>query len=587
MTVAGDPLGRGWLTRWMPVFWQAPSLPPDTPPFRVAANTTPIRLLRAVMFSAKRYTIPAAALSGLHQVGEALVPLIAGAAIDQALATGDLGLLLFWLTLLAVTFLGLSLGFRFAAQLTALAITHAQHRLRATLSRRVLHPTGSASASRPDGGVVSAMTNDVSRVGALWLVVFPLGEVAGVVFIAISLLLLNPLLGLVVLVGAPIVVWLMGALSGRYARASQEYQTLLAGTVARATDLVTGYRVIRGIRAETEATRRYQDASRDTLHGAYRSVGALGRFLAGSDTISGVFIAGIAALSVWFAVTGQLSIGGMIAAVGLTQALLPPMQMFTGNALPTWAAGVASSARLLELLRTEDASPDRQVHRHASVLSPHLSRDSSAPVAEVPAVELTIASGAPQPVRVNPGELLGVRADDRTAAGAVAGLLRPGSDPEVAVTIGGVPAEQFDPADYRALVVVAPHQGTLFTGTIIDNLTLPGSPSSLRDVALRAAACEDFLEAAGGVNGQAGENGNRLSGGQRQRLALARGLATGAPILVLHDPTTAVDSVTEARIAGRLREIRLAQSTLLFTSSPALLAACDRIIDLRTEGAVS
>ncbi|MGO1627683.1 MAG: ABC transporter transmembrane domain-containing protein, partial [Microbacterium sp.] len=339
MTVAGDPLGRGWLTRWMPVFWRSPSLPPDTPPFQVAANTTPTGLLRAVMFSAKRYTIPAAALSALHQVGEALVPLIAGAAIDQALATGDLGLLLFWLTLLAVTFLGLSLGFRFAAQLTALAITHAQHRLRVTLSRRVLHPTGSASASRPDGGVVSAMTNDVSRVGALWLVVFPLGEVAGVVFIAISLLLLNPLLGLVVLIGAPIVVWLMGALSGRYARASREYQTLLAGTVARATDLVTGYRVIRGIRAETEATRRYQDASRETLHGAYRSVGALGRFLAGSDTISGVFIAGIAALSVWFAVTGQLSIGGMIAAVGLTQALLPPMQMLTGNALPTWAAG--------------------------------------------------------------------------------------------------------------------------------------------------------------------------------------------------------------------------------------------------------
>ena len=130
MTVAGDPLGRGWLTRWMPVFWQVPISSARYAAFP-SGRRTPRRsgCSVPVMFSAKRYTIPAAALSALHQVGEALVPLIAGAAIDQALATGDLGLLLFWLTLLAVTFLGLSLGFRFAAQLTALAITHAQHRL--------------------------------------------------------------------------------------------------------------------------------------------------------------------------------------------------------------------------------------------------------------------------------------------------------------------------------------------------------------------------------------------------------------------------------------------------------------------------
>ena len=255
------------------------------------------------------------------------------------------------------------------------------------------------------------------------------------VFIAISLLLLNPLLGLVVLIGAPIVVWLMGALSGRYARASREYQTLLAGTVARATDLVTGYRVIRGIRAETEATRRYQDASRETLHGAYRSVGALGRFLAGSDTISGVFIAGIAALSVWFAITGQLSIGGMIAAVGLTQALLPPMQMLTGNALPTWAAGVASSARLLELLRNGRCIPGSPGAPPRERPQSRLSRDSSDPVAEVPAMELTDnlwrRASRFESTRAS---FLGVRADDRTAACAVAGLLRPGSDPKVAVT---------------------------------------------------------------------------------------------------------------------------------------------------------
>ncbi len=77
-----------------------------------------------------------------------------------------------------------------------------------------------------------------------------------------------------------------------------------------------------------------------------------------------------------------------------------------------------------------------------------------------------------------------------------------------------------------------------------------------------------------------GENGNRLSGGQRQRVALARALASDAPVLVLHDPTTAVDSVTEQAVAARLPGMRAGRSTLLIASSPALLGCCDRVVDL-------
>jgi putative ABC transport system ATP-binding protein len=76
------------------------------------------------------------------------------------------------------------------------------------------------------------------------------------------------------------------------------------------------------------------------------------------------------------------------------------------------------------------------------------------------------------------------------------------------------------------------------------------------------------------------EQGRSLSGGQRQRVALARALATDAPVLVLHDPTTALDTVTEARVAEALRELRRGRTTLVATTSPALLAACDRVVEL-------
>jgi putative ABC transport system ATP-binding protein len=69
-----------------------------------------------------------------------------------------------------------------------------------------------------------------------------------------------------------------------------------------------------------------------------------------------------------------------------------------------------------------------------------------------------------------------------------------------------------------------------------------------------------------------------LSGGQRQRVALARALAADPAVLVVHDPTTAVDSVTEARIAQEIRAVRRGRTTIVLTTSPALLAETDRVV---------
>lgn len=83
-----------------------------------------------------------------------------------------------------------------------------------------------------------------------------------------------------------------------------------------------------------------------------------------------------------------------------------------------------------------------------------------------------------------------------------------------------------------------------------------------------------------GADTQIAEQGSALSGGQRQRIALARALAVDAPVLVLHDPTTAVDAITEAEIAAGLREMHAERTTLVVTSSPALLEAADRVVAL-------
>ncbi|MGO1183935.1 MAG: ABC transporter ATP-binding protein [Micrococcaceae bacterium] len=580
-----DPagLGRGPLTRWLPVLGQATHEPPDLRAFETRAGERPDRFVARVIFSLPRITIPAALLAIVWQVGESAVPVVMGLAIDQSLATGDTGQLVLWIGVLVALYVTLTTAARFTNRLTAYAIQVLQHRLQATLSTRVLHPDGGAGKA-PDGGVVSTMTNDAARLAnAILLAVLPIARVTAIGFIALSLLVMHSPLGVVVLLGAPVAVWLMGLLSERYSRDTREYQGLLASTIGRATDLVGGYRVIKGVRAEAEATSRYRQASQETLLGAKRNAGLLGRFLVGSGMLNGLFVAAVTGLAGWYAMNGELSIGGLITAVGLTQALLPQMQAIANVSIPNLAGARASSARILDLLsKARLAAPG-----HTDAKRPHgtllPATDASAPdqgVLEVRGLNVGVPGAT---IRVEPGELIGIRADDRTAARITDALLNPHTpgnnndgDIEVEVRLDGFTARELTLTEYRSRVTVVPHRVTLFTGTIRDNLTLAARAPELLDEAVSAAACEDF---ATDLDVPVGEGGNRLSGGQRQRIALARALATGAPVLVLHDPTTAVDSVTEQTIAERLRDIRAGHSTLLITSSPALLASCDRVVD--------
>ncbi|GAA3586789.1 ABC transporter ATP-binding protein [Nonomuraea rosea] len=560
-------LGRGPLTRWLPVLLPAPTEPLGARPFESGPGITPGRFLLRVIFSVRWVSVPAMLLAIVWQVGESAVPVVMGLAIDRALATGDEGQLVLWLGVLVALYVALTSAARLSLRLTAYAVQVLQHRLRGTLSTGVLHPVG-GTARAPGGSVVSVMTNDVARLSnAVILMIIPVSRITAIAFIAASLLATHWLLGLVVLLGAPVAVWSMGVLSERLSRDTRAYQELLASTAGRATDLVAGYRVIKGVRAEAEATSRYRQASQETLAGARRNAGLLGRFLVGSGVVSGTFVAAVMGLAGWFAVDGQLSIGGLITAVGLTQALLPQIQAIASTSIPNLAGARASSLRVLDVLRDNAAStagPDDVTRREITAL-PELD------------VVVPSLSGPGVTIRVEPGELVGVRADDRTAARVVEALLDPRAEGGIEARLDGIAARELSPVEYRSLVTVSPHRATLFSGTLRDNVTvIAGAPERV-DAAVRAAACDDF---AADLDVPVGEDGNRLSGGQRQRVALARALASDAPVLVLHDPTTAVDSVTEHTIAGRLGGVRAGRSTLLIASTPALLAACDRVVEL-------
>lgn len=166
--------------------------------------------------------------------------------------------------------------------------------------------------------------------------------------------------------------------------------------------------------------------------------------------------------------------------------------------------------------------------------------------------------------------------------------------PVPSVLLGGVPLDELPLDSARAAVLVQDKDPVLLSGTLRELLDVPSSGSVTAQDALAAARCGDVLDAlaqasvdADGdpMNTRITERGRSLSGGQRQRLALARSLVTDPEALVLDEPTSAVDSHTEARVAAGIEQLRRGRTTVAFASSPLLLDLADRVVLLH-EGTV-
>jgi len=185
-------------------------------------------------------------------------------------------------------------------------------------------------------------------------------------------------------------------------------------------------------------------------------------------------------------------------------------------------------------------------------------------------------------LRIAPGERVAVTgpsgAGKSTLLLVLAGLITPQSG---RVLVDGVDLADLDLAAWRRGLGWVPQRPHLFAASIAGNIAL-GVPDATRariEDAARAAAAEEFIaDLPGGYDTMLGERGTGLSAGQRQRLALARAYLTGAPLMLLDEPSARLDLRSEnalVQAAGRLLQDRTA---LIVAHRPALVALADRVV---------
>ncbi len=573
-------------------------------------------VLRCSLAGQRRELAIGSVLGASHQAAEALVPVVIGLVVDRAVGRSDGGLLLWWLAALAALYVVLSYSFRFGARAWERAAEKAAHTLRVQLVSRVLDPRGGADEGRLPGALTSIATEDARRVGLVSMAsIVGVANFTAVLVSAVVLIRISLPLGLVVLLGTPLLLWLGNLLGKPLERRSHGEQESAADASGTAADLVAGLRVLKGIGAESAALARYRATSRDALTATLRAARAQAWQGAVILTLTGAFIALVAYVGGRLAASGDISIGELVSAVGLALFLIGPLSGMSWIA-SKFAQGRASAARIAEVLGAEPVVGDSASGTAGAAGS---AADSSrtgpggvpdptagpprtgshgvpdpAERAAGPGERATAPAGRIRLERVSlgsldgvdldarPGELLGVVAPDPADAVALLSCLGRRGDPESgAVVLDGVAFTKLEPARIRTAVLVADHDADLFEGTLAENIAAAAPAGRDLGPALAASGADEVARTLPqGTETPVTERGRSLSGGQRQRVALARALAADPSVLVLHDPTTAVDAVTEARIAAGVREVRRGRTTVVVATSPALLAVADRVLFL-------
>ena len=583
------------------------SMSPDAPlpqPPSIGAGA----LLRWLL---RRATVPVA-LATLaactSNIIQATVPAFLGQALDAGIENGLNARVWGIGALLMVLFVVYAVGDTMLSYFGVAAWMRTAFDVDRLVGRQVSATGADLSRQVSTGEVATIIASDAEYLGNL-IEYLPalLGAAASFIVVAVLMLRTSVSLGLVVILGMPLVAAIVTLVIRPLQKRQAVQREAQSAVTTITTDTVAGLRILRGIGGEDVFARRYREASQELRRRGVEVASSQATLMTLQVLLPGLFAAIVVWIAARMAVSGSLTPGGLITFYGYTAYLSWPLWVFT-NSVQDYTRAIVGARRLSRLLEVTPA---------AGSLVERLDLDPAA-ARPVSGNLVDTESG----LRLEEGRMTALVCPDPEVSAELATRLGRFTDSGPTVTLAGRPLATMPLGQVRASIVVSGATAQLFTGTLREALDVRGGPDpqpagvtdlvraeaerttgadvdqQVRAQEREAPGDDRLLEAieiadAGdvltslseGLAGMITEKGRSLSGGQRQRVALARALLTEAPALVLIEPTSALDSHTEARVAARVHRARAGRTTVVVTASPLVLEACDEVVFLDSSGA--
>ncbi|MEU2425048.1 ABC transporter ATP-binding protein [Streptomyces sp. NPDC007851] len=295
------------------------------------------------------------------------------------------------------------------------------------------------------------------------------------------------------------------------------------------------------------------------------------------QVIETVCVLAVIGIGAWEISTSRMTLGQLLAFSAFLGYLYPPVRGLAQLGL-TVTAATAGAERLIEIL---DVRP--------SVTDPRIGTDSGRPDGAIevrdvgfryPGADKTALEGLS--FTVSPGELVIITGPSGAGKSTVSKMLLRFYDPDSGeVLLDGVPIRDFPLARLREYITLLPQETLVLHDTVRANIACgrPGASDQAIEDAAKAADAHDFIvRLPDGYDTKVDPNSARLSGGQLQRLAVARAILRDAPVLVLDEPTTGLDSMAARRVVKPLRRLMTGRTTIMITHDLNLAPDADRIL---------
>nr|WP_237536910.1 ABC transporter ATP-binding protein [Streptomyces sp. SID5785] len=479
-------------------------------------------------------------------------------AVDEGLRARDTGALLLWTGAVVVAGAGIAaLGILRHRAMTRIRVD-AAYRTVQVVTRHITR-SGSALSRQVSAGELSHLqAGDIGRIAQTLTVTGPgVGAVIAYAAIAVLLLRISVVLALVILLGVPVLALTVGPLLGKLHGAEGRYRQEQGDLTALAGDMVTGLSVLNGIGGKQMFAARYRERSQALVPLGYRVAAITSWVQAITACLPVVFLAVVTWISARMAAGGDITVGQLVAVYGYVSALMAPVSFLIEGAddLPR---GLVSARRVVDILSLGAPHDGRRTHTEPPRVPSGL-HDPESSLTVAPGKVTALAGARPEESRAVAERLAGYRAS--TAAW------------------GDTLLSDWNLDALRRHIVLADNDAYLFAGSL--RSVVSGSAEHSDDALLRAldaAAATDIVAALpDGLDSRLDDQARNVSGGQRQRLRLARALIADPSVLLLIEPTSALDAHTEATVAARVAEHRRGATTFVVSTSPLVLGRADEV----------